>query len=67
MIKAWIEKNLVQAQNPRQHGKELTTNCSGQWRNRIGEYRILAEIEDNKLSLILIDVKHRRDIYNDYK
>lgn len=42
MMKAWIEKNLVQAEDPRQHGKELTANQSGQWRYRIGDYRILA-------------------------
>lgn len=63
MIKAWIDKNLVQAEDPRQHGKGLTANRSGQWRYRIGDYRILADIEDNKLVLILIDVKHRKEIY----
>lgn len=63
MIKAWIDKNLVQTENPRQHGKGLTANRSGQWRYRIGDYRILADIEDNKLVLILIDVKHRREVY----
>ena len=32
MIKAWIDKNLVGCENPRQHGKGLTANRSGQWR-----------------------------------
>lgn len=63
MMKAWIEKNLVQAEDPRQHGKGLTANRSGKWRYRIGDYRILAEIQDRKLILILIDVKHRREVY----
>lgn len=63
MMKAWIEKNLVQAEDPRQHGKGLAANQSGQWRYRIGDYRILAEIQDRKLVLILIDVKHRREVY----
>ena len=40
-IKAWIEKNLVDTENPRQHGKGLTANRSGQWRYRVGDYRIL--------------------------
>ena len=39
MIKAWIEKNLVECENPRLHGKGLTANRSGQWRYRIGDYR----------------------------
>lgn len=63
MMKAWIEKNLVQAEDPRQHGKELTANQSGQWHYRIGDYRILAEIQDRKLVFILIDVKHRGEVY----
>lgn len=63
IIKAWIEKKLINCENPRIHGKALTSNRSGQWRYRVGDYRILAEIHDNKLVLILVDVGHRRDIY----
>ncbi len=63
IIKAWIEKNLINCENPRIHGKSLIANRSGQWRYRVGDYRILAEIHDNKLVLILIDVGHRKDIY----
>ena len=63
IIKSWIEKNLINCENPRIHGKALTANRSGQWRYRVGDYRILAEIHDDKLVLILIDVGHRRDIY----
>ena len=49
MIKAWIEKNLVECENPRLHGKGLTANRSGQWRYRIGDYRLICQINDNKL------------------
>lgn len=63
IIKTWIEKNLMKCDDPRVHGKALTANRSGQWRYRVGDYRILAEIQDNKLVLILIDVGHRKDIY----
>ena len=48
-ILAWIEKNLVDCENPRQHGKGLTANRSGQWRYRVGDYRIIAEIEDDNI------------------
>ena len=63
IIKAWIEKNLIDCENPRIHGKALTAKRSGQWRYRVGDYRILAEIQDDKLVLIFIDVGHRKDIY----
>lgn len=62
MVKAWIDKNLINTENPRQHGKGLTANRSGQWRYRIGEYRILAKIEDDKIILILIDIKHKKEV-----
>lgn len=64
MIKAWIEKNLVGCENPRQHGKGLTANRSGQWRYRIGDYRLLCFIEDDALIILALSVGHRRDVYN---
>lgn len=64
MIKAWIEKNLVGCENPRLHGKALTANRSGQWRYRIGDYRLLCEIEDYKLVILALSIGHRREVYN---
>lgn len=55
LIKAWIEKNLVDTDDPRRHGKGLTSNRSGQWRYRVGNYRILAEIEDRELIILVIE------------
>lgn len=63
MIKNWIGKNLVDTDNPRQHGKGLTANRSGQWRYRIGDYRLLCLIDDGKLIILALSVGHRREIY----
>jgi len=63
MIKSWIVKNLVDTENPRIHGKGLTANRSGQWRYRIGDYRLLCDIQDDQLIIVMINVGHRRDIY----
>ena len=63
IIKAWIEKNLLECENSRLHGKALSANRSGQWRYRVGDYRILAEIRDDEIVLILVDVGHRSKIY----
>ena len=62
IIKAWIDKNLMGCENPRIHGKGLTANRSGQWRYRVGDYRILADIRDDEIVLVLIDVGHRSRI-----
>ena len=64
MIRAWINKNLVGTENPRQHGKGLTANRSGQWRYRIGDYRLICNINDNKLIILALSVGHRRDVYD---
>lgn len=63
MLKGWIDKNLIGTSNSRQHGKGLTSNRSGQWRYRIGDYRIICQIDDNKLIILALSVGHRRDIY----
>ena len=63
LIKSWIEKNLLNTDNPRQHGKGLTGGLSQYWRYRVGDYRILAEINDAEIIIIIVEVGHRRDIY----
>lgn len=64
MLKGWIEKNLVGCEDPYSHGKGLTANRSGQWRYRVGDYRIICEISDQKLLILALSVGHRREIYN---
>ncbi len=64
LIIGWIEKNLVGCRDPRQHGKGLTANRSGQWRYRVGDYRLLAEIQDSKIVILILSVGHRSKIYN---
>ena len=63
MIKAWIEKHLIDCDDPRIHGKGLTANRSGQWRYRIGDYRLICLIEDNQLVILALSVGHRSEIY----
>ena len=63
LIKTWIEKNLLNTDNPRQHGKGLTGTLSQYWRYIAGDYRILAEINDTEIVIIIVEVGHRREIY----
>ena len=64
IIVSWIEKNLNNCENPRLYGKALKGNLKGLWRYRIGDYRIIAQIEDEKLVILLIEIGHRKNIYN---
>ena len=63
MLKTWIVNHLVDCENPRQHGKGLTANRSGQWRYRVGDYRIICQIFDDKLVILALSVGHRKEIY----
>ena len=58
-----IEKKLEGCENPRLYGKPLNKNHKGKWRYRVGDYRILALIEDEKVLITVIEIGHRRDIY----
>lgn len=64
LILGWVRKNLENCEDPRQHGKALTANRRGQWRYRIGDYRLLAAIEDNTITILILNVGYRREIYN---
>ena len=65
LILLWLDKNLEGTDNPRVHGKALSENRVGQWRYRVGDYRIIAKIEDSRLIILLIAIGHRKEIYKD--
>ena len=59
IITGWLRKNVEGCENPRLHGKSLTGNMSGKWRYRVGDWRILCRIEDERLIVVALEVKHR--------
>ena len=63
LIIAWIDKNIENCENPRVHGKGLVENKSGQWRYRIGDYRVICEIKDSEVIVLVLEVGHRREVY----
>ena len=63
LIWGWIEKNLVNCENPRLHGKGLTANRTGQWRYRVGDYRVLADIQDDRILILVLSIGHWREVY----
>ena len=64
LIIGWLEKNIDGSENPRIHGKGLVENKSGQWRYRIGDYRIICEIKDEEVIVLVLEVGHRKSIYD---
>ncbi len=64
LIIGWLEKNIENCENPRGHGKGLVENKSGQWRYRVGNYRVICEIQDKEIIVLVLEVGHRREIYD---
>ena len=54
---------IAELDDPRSRGKALTGNLAGVWRYRVGDYRILCDIEDGRLVIVVVDVARRREVY----
>lgn len=62
-INKWIQYNLIGCSNPYAHGKALKGNLDKYWVYRIGNYRLLAEIDNEKIVILIVHVGHRRNVY----
>lgn len=56
-------REISQLDDPRSTGKGLTGNLAGLWRYRVGDYRIVCDIEDGVLVILVVDVAHRSRVY----
>lgn len=63
MIVGWVRQHLEDCTDPRQIGKALTGNRKGLWRYRVGDYRIIADIQDDEVLILVVDVGHRGTVY----
>jgi mRNA interferase RelE/StbE len=59
----WIEDRIDGCKNPRHFGEPLRGEMAGLWRYRIGDFRIICEIQDQQLVVLALAVGHRREIY----
>lgn len=62
-IYRWMYKNIEGCENPRAHGHALAGNLAGLWRYRVGKYRVICELQDDRLVVLAIEVGHRSRIY----
>lgn len=63
IILSWLRKNLEGCTDPRRHGKALKHNRRDEWSYRVGTYRLLADIQDDVVTIEIINVGHRREVY----
>jgi mRNA interferase RelE/StbE len=64
-IRDFLVKRLAPMQEPRQLGSALQGTLLGSyWRYRVGDFRIICDIQDNRLVVVVVRVGHRREIYS---
>ena len=62
-IIATLETRIAKLDDPRTLGSGLTGELAGLWRWRIGDYRVIARIEDQRITILVVRVAHRREVY----
>jgi mRNA interferase RelE/StbE len=58
-----LEERIAPLDDPRTLGAPLTGEHAGYWRWRIGDYRVVARIEDRRVLILVVRVAHRREVY----
>lgn len=59
----WLDDRITGCKNPRHFGEPLRGDLAGLWRYRIGDYRIICEIQEEKVVVLVVAIGHRREIY----
>jgi mRNA interferase RelE/StbE len=62
-IIAYLDERVAGEADPRRFGKGLKAELAGLWRYRVGDYRIVCQIRDRELLVLVVAVGHRKDIY----
>ncbi|MEA2888015.1 MAG: mRNA interferase RelE/StbE [Bradyrhizobium sp.] len=62
-VLSYLRTRIAGSGDPRRLGQPLTGDRQGLWRYRVGDYRIVAAIEDDRLVVLVVTVGHRREVY----
>ena len=63
LILKYLRERIATAENPRRFGHALTGDLKGLWRYRVGDHRIVADIRDRQILVMVVTVGHKRDVY----
>lgn len=62
-ILGYLRQRVLPCENPRQFAKALHGDKQGLWRYRVGKCRIICDIQDAKLTVLVLAVAHRKEVY----
>lgn len=59
----YMDERIAVLENPRSAGKALTGPLGGLWRYGVGDYRVICEVQDEVMRVLVIEVGNRREVY----
>jgi mRNA interferase RelE/StbE len=62
-IQRFLRERIVTEEDPRRFGEPLRANLSGFWKYRVGNYRIVAEIREEEVLVLVVRIGHRKNVY----
>ncbi len=62
-ITTFLCERITRSTNPRSNGKALTGPLGGLWRYRADDFRIVCELKDDVLRVLVIKIGNRREVY----
>ncbi|WP_163578161.1 type II toxin-antitoxin system RelE family toxin [Halomonas faecis] len=62
-IRAYLEERVLSLPDPRQLGKPLKGELAQLWRYRVGDYRIICQLNDDRLVVLVVRAAHRKNVY----
>lgn len=62
-IRSYLEQRVAQLDNPRALGQPLSANLTGLWRYRVADYRIICDIQDQEMIVLVVRIGHRKQVY----
>ena len=62
-LQNYIRDRIIPAEDPRAFARPLRGEQAGLWRFRVGDYRMICDIEEETVTILVLRVGHRREIY----
>ena len=59
----FMDERVALLEDPRSTGKALVGALGGLWRYRVGDYRVICEIQDGRLLTLVVQIGNRREVY----
>lgn len=59
----FMDERIAGSENPRSAGKPLSGPLGSFWRYRVGDYRVICDIQDGALRVLVVQLGNRRDAY----